>query len=137
MSEYQTFAALIYVTDTEEEAVRRMYDWQEVRQEGDEQVYYWADHEKSGSKIVAARQDEMGMTAAATLTMKLIQHFRPKYVIMPGIAAGTMEESNEAQMYGDVMLADMVWNYSNGKYVPKDRASIVFGEVGFCPARRW
>lgn len=133
MSEYQTFAALIYVTDTEEEAVRRMYDWQEVRQEGDEQVYYWADHEKSGSKIVAARQDEMGMTAAATLTMKLIQHFRPKYVIMPGIAAGTMEESNEAQMYGDVMLADMVWNYSNGKYVPKDRASIVFGEVGFLP----
>lgn len=27
----------------------------------------------------------------------------------------------------------MVWNYSNGKYVSKDKARIVFGEVGFLP----
>lgn len=131
MSDYQTFAALIYVTDTEEEAVRRMYDWEEIRLEGDAQVYYQA--VSAGRTMIAARQDEMGMTAAATLTMKVIQHFRPKYVIMPGIAAGTLEESGDAQMYGDVVLANMVWNYSNGKYVPKDRASIVFGEVGFLP----
>lgn len=131
MGEYQTFAALIYVTDTEEEAVRRMYDWEEIQLEGDAQVYYQTSH--TGGKIIAARQDEMGMTAAATLTMKVIQHFRPKYVIMPGIAAGTLEESGDVQMYGDVVLANMVWNYSNGKYVPKDRASIVFGEVGFLP----
>ena len=133
MQEYQTFAALIYVTNTEEEAVRRMYDWQEFRMDGDSQVYYRALHAPSGMPIIAARQDEMGMTASATLTMKLIQHFRPKYVIMPGIAAGTMEESSKGQMFGDVVLADMVWNYSNGKYVPKDRASIVFGEIGFLP----
>ena len=133
MRDYQTFAALIYVTDTEEEAVRRMYDWQEFRIEGDDQIYYQAEHSGSGMKIISARQDEMGMTAAATLTMKMIQHFRPKYVIMPGIAAGTLEESGDAQMFGDVVLADMVWNYSNGKYVPKDRASIVFGEIGFLP----
>ena len=131
MSEYQTFAALIYVTDTEEEAVQRMYDWEEIRLPGDDQIYYQAVH--AGRTMIAARQDEMGMTAAATLTMKVIQHFRPKYVIMPGIAAGTLEESGDAQMYGDVVLANMVWNYSNGKYVPKDRASIVFGEVGFLP----
>lgn len=131
MHDYQTFAALVYVTDTEEEAVQRMYDWEEIRIEGDTQIYHQATH--AGRKIIAARQDEMGMTAAATLTMKVIQHFRPKYVIMPGIAAGTLEEAGDAQMYGDVVLANMVWNYSNGKYVPKDRASIVFGEVGFLP----
>lgn len=131
MHDYQTFAALVYVTDTEEEAVQRMYDWEEIRIEGDTQIYHQASH--AGRKIIAARQDEMGMTAAATLTMKVIQHFRPKYVIMPGIAAGTLEEAGDAQMYGDVVLANMVWNYSNGKYVPKDRASIVFGEVGFLP----
>ena len=133
MSDYNAFAFLIYVTDIEEEAVMRMYDWSELRFDGDAQLYYRADKLKNGMHIIAAKQDEMGMTASATLTMKAIEHFRPKYVIMPGIAAGTLEESYGEQMYGDVVLADMLWNYSNGKYVPKDQASIVFGEVGFKP----
>lgn len=130
---YRAFATLIYVTQTEAEAVMRLYDWDEVRFEGDSQVYWQAREMKNGLPIVAAQQDEMGMTAAATLTMKLTEHFRPKYIIMPGIAAGAMEESDRSQMYGDVVLANMVWNYSNGKYVPKDQASIVFGEIGFLP----
>lgn len=132
MKGYESFATLIYVTDTEEEAVMRMYDWKQFTVEGDEQVYYEA-MDSGEKRIFAARQDEMGMTAAATLTMKLTEHFRPKYVIMPGIAAGTLEESSEIQMFGDVVLADVVWNYSNGKYVPKDRANITFGEIGFVP----
>lgn len=123
---------MVYVTDTEEEAIMRMYDWQPLRMEGDDQQYYAA-HGSGDRMLYAARQDEMGMTAAAVLTMKIIQHFRPKYVIMPGIAAGALDESNEGQMYGDVILADMVWNYSNGKYVSKDKADISFGEVGFQP----
>lgn len=133
MPDNKTFAALIYVTDSEEAAVMRMYEWEELKFDNDTQLYRIADYKKNGMQIIAARQDEMGMTASATLTMKLIEHFKPKYVIMPGIAAGTLEESDGAQMYGDVILADMVWNYSNGKYVPRDQASIVFGEVGFKP----
>lgn len=133
MNDYRNFAVLIYVTDTEEEAILRMYDWKDVRFDGDMQLYREADYTKEGMKIIAARQDEMGMTASATLTMKLIEHFRPKYVIMPGIAAGTLEEADDVQMYGDVVLADMVWNYSNGKYVPKNEATIVFGDIGFKP----
>lgn len=133
MGKFSAFAALIYVTDTEQEAVMRMYEWDEVRFDGDMQLYYRAKEAKNGMPLIAARQDEMGMTASATLTMKLIEHFRPKYVIMPGIAAGTIGDSANEQMYGDVVLADMVWNYSNGKYVPKDQASIVFGEIGFEP----
>lgn len=132
MRNYESFAALVYVTDTEEEAVMRMYDWKPFRIDGDEQLYYEAQNSKKGV-IIASRQDETGMTASATLTMKLIEHFCPKYVIMPGLAAGILDESNETQMYGDVILADMVWNYSNGKYVSKDKAQIVFGEVGFLP----
>lgn len=73
------------------------------------------------------------MTASATLTMKIVEHFKPKYIIMPGIAAGTLEESADRQMFGDVVLADVVWNYSNGKYVSKDVAEIVFGQIGFNP----
>ena len=131
--DYQSFAALIYVTDSEAEAVMRMYTWEELTLPGDTQTYYRAKETKNGLPIIAAQSDEMGMTAAATLTMKLAEHFRPKYIIMPGIAAGTLEESNDAQMFGDVVLASMVWNYSNGKYVTKDEAQIVFGDVGFQP----
>ncbi len=133
MEQYHAFAALIYATEAEREAVMRMYGWEELYFDGDLQTYYRASEMKNGLPIVCAMQDEMGMTASATLTMKLIEHFRPKYVIMPGIAAGTVGDFNNEQMYGDVVLADMVWNYSNGKYVPKDQASIVFGEIGFEP----
>ena len=129
--EYNAFAALIYVTDVEESAVMRMYEWTKLQFENDDQLYYRI--EFNGKIIIAARQDEMGMTASATLTMKIIEHFRPKYIIMPGIAAGTLDESKNEQLYGDVVIANMVWNYSNGKYVPKEEASIVFGEIGFKP----
>ena len=135
MKEYESFAALIYVTEPEHEAVMRMYEWQALRIPGDAQVYYRAAQTKNGLPIVAAQQDELGMTASATLTMKLIQHFKPKYVIMPGTAAG-MPNIHQAgtQEFGDVLIADMVWNYSNGKYVPKEEASIVFGNLGFLPS---
>ena len=131
----RVFAAYIYVTDTEEEAVARMYDWESVKYDGDDQTYLQADMPKGDHfvKVVGARQDEMGMTAAATLSMKLIDRFRPLYLIMPGIAAGTGEERTEDQLYGDVVLADAVWNYSNGKFVSPEKADICFGEVGFVP----
>ena len=133
MDTYRSFAALIYVTDIEEEAVMRMYSWEEIKFDNDDQTYMCSKEKIKDMYIIAARQDEMGMTASATLTMKLIEHFRPKYVIMPGIAAGTMGEADDKQMYGDVVLANMVWNYSNGKYVAKDASSISFGEIGFLP----
>lgn len=137
MEEYMSFAALVYVTEREQEAVMRMYHWQELHIDGDDQLYYRSAETKNGLHIFAAKADETGMTAAATLTTKLTMHFKPKYVIMPGIAAGTLNDgANRADgvYYGDVLLADMVWNYSNGKYVPKEEASIVFGNLGFLPS---
>ena len=121
----RVFAAFIYVTPTEHEAVYRMYDWESRFYEGDDQEYLEAEMPKDGHtvKVVAAQQDEMGMTSAAALSMKLIQRFRPVYLIMPGIAAGAGEEHPEDQIYGDVVLADAVWNYSNGKFVSPEEAT--------------
>lgn len=131
----RVFAAYIYVTQTEHDAVTRMYDWEVKTFDGDDQKYMEALMPKDGHtvKVVAAQQEEMGMTAAATLSMKLIERYRPMYLIMPGIAAGTGEEKPEDQLYGDVVLADAVWNYSNGKFVSPEEADIRFGEVGFLP----
>jgi hypothetical protein len=115
--------------------VARMYDWEVKTFDGDDQKYMEALMPKDGHtvKVVAAQQEEMGMTAAATLSMKLIERYRPMYLIMPGIAAGTGEEKPEDQLYGDVVLADAVWNYSNGKYVSPGKGDITFGELGFEP----
>ncbi len=138
MQAYNYFAALIYVTDTEHASVMRMFDWQEVTLTGDDQTYYMielSDGDKT-KKIVAARQDEMGMCASAALSMKLMEQFRPQYLIMPGIAAGTSSLSDQ-QMYGDVLISDLVWNYSNGKYVAPQNADIIFGNIGFIPRPTW
>lgn len=73
-------------------------------------------------KLVYAQQKEMGMAAASTLSLNLIHHFQPKYLIMIGIAAGIGSEKN----LGDIIVATEVWNYSSGKYVTGDNGEIVF-----------
>ena len=135
MKKYRSFVALISVTDTETEQVMRLYNWKKKSFSGDAQVYYEASFLRDGQpfKVVTARQDEMGMTASATLSMKLIRHFKPQYLIMVGIAAGVILPDVEDQLYGDVVLADVVWNYSSGKFVSPEKADIRFGEMGFIP----
>ena len=136
MNQFDYHVALISVTKTEESALRYLYDnWIEKVFENDKQVYFETSFEKNGStcKVVAARQNEMGMTAGATLAMKLIEHFRPQYLIMVGIAAGVAISDVEEQIYGDVIVANVIWNYSAGKFVSADKAEICFGDVGFIP----
>lgn len=138
MKAYETAVALVLVTDTEEAAAKHMYPWTERRFPDDEQVYYEAEFTRNGvrRRVVYARQDEMGMTAGAVLSMKLIERYRPEYLIMVGIAAGVAQAEQEEQIYGDVIVADVIWNYSVGKFVPRERAEIQYGDVGFIPRPR-
>jgi len=134
MDEYRIHTAIIIVTDTEEQGLRAVIGgWEELSVPGDGQQYYKTSFVRDGTEhtVIYARQNEMGMTGAAMLSSKLIENFRPKYLIMCGIAAGVGEESSENQMYGDVVVADMIWNYACGKFVPADRAEIRFGNVGY------
>jgi nucleoside phosphorylase len=55
----------------------------------------------------------MGMTAAATLSMKLIYKFQPKYLVMTGIAAGVKDD--DKRNYGDILIADQTYDYGSGK----------------------
>lgn len=133
--EYKTDVALMSVTNTEFSAVIRNHDWKAKTVLGDDQIYDVATFERDGKTrtLVHAKQSEMGMTCAATTAMKLIYEFSPRYLIMIGIAAGVALEDVEEQMYGDVVVPDVVWNYSAGKFVSPDGASISFGDVGFLP----
>lgn len=121
----------------ETESVKKLYNpWQRVRIKGDSQEYYETFFEKDGKRhrIITAQQSVMGMTAASVLTMKAIESFRPKYIIMSGIAAGTGDEAK--QIYGDVIVPDVIWDYSTGKFVGPDETEIRFGDLGFLPRPR-
>ena len=52
---------------------------------------------------------------------------------MVGIAAGIAKSEMEEQMYGDVIVPDVVWNYSAGKFVNPEKAKITYGNLGFLP----
>ena len=52
----------------------------------------------------------------------------------PAIAAGTGDEAK--QIYGDVIVPDVIWDYSTGKFVGPDETEIRFGDIGFLPRPR-
>lgn len=132
---YKTDVALLTVTTTEFRAAMHFHDWKAKTFPNDEQIYDVAAFESNGKtrSIVHAKIAEMGMTAAAATAMKVIYTFRPRYLIMVGIAAGVAKTEVEEQMYGDVIVPDIVWNYSAGKFVSPEKAKIVYGNLGFLP----
>lgn len=132
---YQTDVAILSVTTTEFNGVMHFHDWHAKTFPGDEQIYDVAAFARDGKEhtLVHAKIGEMGMPAAAATAMKVIYTFRPRYLIMVGIAAGVAKSELEEQMYGDVIVPDIVWNYSAGKFVSPDKASIVYGDLGFLP----
>ena len=134
-STYKTDVALLSVTTTEFRAVTHFHEWKAKTFTGDDQIYDIAEFERDGKKhsIVHAKLGEMGMTAAAATSMKVIYTFRPRYLIMVGIAAGVVKSELEDQRYGDVIVPDVVWNYSAGKFVSPEKAEIQYGNMGFLP----
>ena len=132
---FQTDVALLTVTTTEFRAVTHFHDWRVEIIVGDDQIYNSAEFERDGRKhsLIHANISEMGMTAAASTATKVIYTFRPRYLIMVGVAAGVIRSNLEEQLYGDVIVPDVVWNYSAGKFVAPDEADINFGNLGFLP----
>lgn len=136
MEEYRYEVALITATKMETAAVMQMYDdWKKIDMDNDIQVYYETEFNHDGKKcrIVTTQQNAMGMTAAATLSMKMIHHFRPRYLLAVGITAGIALKDVEEQIYGDVVVADEIWDYATGKFVSPEKSEIRYGNVGFLP----
>lgn len=68
-------------------------------------------------RIIATTSTAMGLTAAAIATTQLILQYKPKLVIMIGIAAGTRAGDKQ---FGDILVADPSVDYMTGKVVEKD-----------------
>jgi nucleoside phosphorylase len=65
-------------------------------------------------RAVAATSTSMGLTAASIVTTQLVLQFRPRLVVMTGIAAGTKDGGKQ---FGDVLVADPSVDYNSGKVV--------------------
>ncbi|MBK8097850.1 MAG: hypothetical protein IPK26_12125 [Planctomycetes bacterium] len=65
-------------------------------------------------RVVGTTSTSMGLTAAAIVTTHLVMQFRPRLVVMVGIAAGTRSSSKQ---FGDVLVADPSVDYNSGKVV--------------------
>lgn len=112
--DFEFDVAIITALDKELKKVLNLnWKWKEKQLENDVTTYHigqFQDGDKT-IRIVAACTPQMGMCASSTLSMKLIHHFKPKYIIMSGIAAGIKGEVN----LGDIMIADEIWDASSGK----------------------
>ena len=75
-------------------------------------------------RIVATSALEMGMPAAAALCAKTIERFRPRFIAMTGIAGGLKDDTN----FGDIIAADVCWDYSGGKISEKDGVAVLESE---------
>lgn len=63
-------------------------------------------------RIIAGAPTYMGLTATAILATQMILLFKPRFIAMVGIAAGTRSGNRG---YGDILVADPSVDYASGK----------------------
>lgn len=112
--------AIICALETPElhEVKRLPYNWEPYNLIGDATDYF--DGSYNGRKLICAAAYEMGMSASAVLATKMVEKFKPRYLVMTGIAGAVQGKAN----YGDVMVADPCFDYESGKKVIENGASV-------------
>lgn len=99
----------------EMDAVHRLpWEWKAERPVDDvtfvrDGSFFSRDRSVSVCTAVAPR---MGLVPMALTAGKLISMFKPRFVLMPGICAGVRGKVE----LGDVVFADLVWDYQVGKH---------------------
>lgn len=118
--------AIITALNEELEAVLRLpLAWTEFKPEGDGTLYHEAtiDTHKGPKRLIAATCSRMGMAATAALSSKIIDLYRPSYLVMAGITGGVRGRVK----LGDILIADPSYDWGSGKY------EIVDGKPAFAP----
>ncbi|WP_264531547.1 response regulator [Flavobacterium sp. N502540] len=124
--EYDFDIAIITALNKELEKVLRLDGkWIEKKLYNDSTIFHVGQFKRKDDKIiriVAACAPQMGMCASSTLSMKLITNFKPKYLIMSGIAAGIKGEVE----LGDILIAEQVWDGASGKLKNDNNEGVLF-----------
>jgi nucleoside phosphorylase len=78
--------------------------------------YYGATWQRTDGRdlsVVACAAPRIGMTAACVTASKMIDRWRPKFLVMTGIAAASQSD----YMLGDILVAGSAYDYGSGKIV--------------------
>jgi nucleoside phosphorylase/CheY-like chemotaxis protein len=126
--DYDFDLAIITATERPElEAVLKLdWNWQPLVPDNDDTTYYTGVIRSNSEPVraIAAAAPFMGMPAAAAVAMKVIERYKPRYLIHCGITAGIRGRAD----FGDVIVADPSWDWGSGKFASKD------GKVAFFAA---
>ena len=119
----QIDVAIITAVQDEFEAVLNCFDdWQLISIQNDPSTYrftHFTNKEGQAQGILLTILSEMGLTAAANQTTKIINEFSPQKVFMIGICGGVKGEVS----LGDLVIANTSWDYGSGKIKPaKDKS---------------
>ncbi|MDR1913237.1 MAG: response regulator [Clostridiales bacterium] len=108
-----------------EQVLKLQAKWVEYSVENDATIYHtgYFERENKKLKVVCASAPQMGMVASATLAMKMINRFNPKYIIMTGIAAGYKDDKVDV---GDILVADQSYDGTSGKMVTLENGDTAF-----------
>jgi nucleoside phosphorylase len=120
--EYQTDVAFVTALEHPEftaltDATGGSTKWQQIGEVRFSHLYRATHIKTTGDRslsVVGTVATSMGLTAAAIATTQLILQFRPRIVVMVGIAAGTRSGNKE---FGDILVADPSVDYNSGKVV--------------------
>lgn len=119
--EHLVDVVIVTALQIEMEAIRKLpWNWTPEEALDDSQFFSRGSFDSKGKlrSAIAAVATRMGMVSASVLTSKLIQRFRPRLVVMPGICAGLRDKVK----LGDVICSDMAWDYQSGKHVSTKNA---------------
>lgn len=121
VTDYDYDVAIICALENPElsEVKRLPYSWSPYGIIGDSTDYFTGSY--NGKKLICAAAYEMGMSASAVLATKIVAQFRPRYLVMTGIAGGV---STQDLNFGDVMVADPCFDYESGKKIYEDGVSV-------------
>lgn len=119
--EYDYDVAILCALEKPElfEIKRLPYQWEPYGTVGDTTDYFVGTF--NGKRIICAAAYEMGMSASAILATKIIAKFKPRYLIMTGIAGAV---NGKGLNYGDVLVADPSFDYESGKKVFENGQSV-------------
>ncbi|AIO45992.1 hypothetical protein K6Y76_02025 [Burkholderia cenocepacia] len=106
------------------EVLRLDYGWKDRRFADDPTAYHFGVIPRADRPlaVVAATAQRKGMPSSAALAAKMVERFRPKYLVMLGICAGVKGKTN----LGDVIVADPSWDCGSGKHAESADGSAVF-----------
>jgi nucleoside phosphorylase/CheY-like chemotaxis protein len=97
------------------------WNWSEAEVPGDGTMFYKGTYMSAGQprNVMAACAATMGIAASAVLATRMIHYFAPRYLAGVGILAGIRGRVE----LGDIIVADLCWEYGSGKRYVKDGAS--------------